>query len=133
MQPHLFLAHDGGLYDTRDSAWSRKRPLRPAYSGHARTIESASQFKAALRAGPYAWPGGYPLAFITHDGACLCFKCGRAELRQILDSIRSQSRDGWRVVGCEIMHAEESDDSCEHCGATIAAHERDSDNDSTND
>lgn len=128
MAPHLFLAHDGALYDTRDSAWSHKPPLRASYSGHARQVATVGQFKAALRAGSHAWPGGYPLAFVTHDCALLCFKCGRREFRQIADSIRSNARDGWRVVACEIMHGEESDDSCEHCGATIAAHEEDSDN-----
>ena len=113
MSPHLFLAHDGALYDTRDSAWSHKAPLR---------------------AGPYAWPGGYPLAFLTHDGACLCFKCGREEFKQIADSIREKHSDGWRVVACDIMYGEESDDSCDHCAAVIAACEKDSDNDdSTND
>ena len=37
--------------------------------------------KRALKAGPYAWPGGYPLFFMTMDGATLSFDAMRERFR----------------------------------------------------
>jgi len=34
-------------------------------------INTVKDFGEALRNGPYAWPGGYPLFFITADGGAL--------------------------------------------------------------
>lgn len=34
-------------------------------------IKTISDFRAAYRNGPYAWPGGYPLFFVTADGAAI--------------------------------------------------------------
>jgi hypothetical protein len=34
-------------------------------------IKSVSDYRKAVRNGPYAWPGGYPLFFVTSDGAAL--------------------------------------------------------------
>jgi len=31
-------------------------------------IETISDFRKAMRHGPYAWPGGYPCYFIMGDG-----------------------------------------------------------------
>jgi len=31
-------------------------------------IESISDFRAAIRNGAYAWPGGYPMFFVMADG-----------------------------------------------------------------
>lgn len=111
---------DGGLYDTRSPDWHKRPPLRPAFERHFRDIETAGQFKATIRAGGFAWPGAYPLALVCHDGGLLCFDCGRKEARQILDSILTGTRDGWRVVACDICHAEEAAAVCDHCGQTIA-------------
>lgn len=121
MAPHMFLASGGDLHDTRLPDWAAA-PLRAGFSRHVPRIESVSHLKATLRAGAHTFPGCYPLALLTHDGESLCFDCGRREFRQIAESIRTHARDGWRVVACDIAHAEESDDSCAHCGAVIAAH-----------
>ena len=40
------------------------------------------EVKRALRAGPYAWPGGYPLYFITMDGAAFSFDTMRERFRE---------------------------------------------------
>jgi hypothetical protein len=40
-----------------------------------------SELKSILRAGPYAWPGGYPLYFLTIDGGTLSFAAVQAEVR----------------------------------------------------
>src|SRR5262245_57973103 len=117
---HLFCSStDGALYDTRLAAWSKAAPLRAVFSRHCRSIDTAAEFKATLRAGPYAWPGGYPLYLLTSDGAALCFDCGRREIRQILPAIRERLRDGWRVVGCDIDEGSETGLYCEHCNGLI--------------
>jgi hypothetical protein len=65
-------------------------------------IDSVSKFRTIYRNGPFAWPGGYPLYFITSDGAALSWQSARYNRRRILESIASQVNDGWRVVGVDV-------------------------------
>ena len=120
MQHHFMISEiDGALYDTRSENWSAK-PLRDNYARHHREINSVAEMKATLRAGAYAWPGGYELIFITSDGAALCFDCARENFHLIADSIRNDIRDGWKVIACDI--AENYDESplyCDHCSRQI--------------
>src|SRR5690554_4067854 len=102
---HLFVASDGALYDTRRQEWHKRPPLRPVFERHFSTIKTTAEFKACLRAGGFTDAGGYALAFTTVDGCVLCFDCARKEARLILDSIRTDCRDGWRVDG--ITNADE--------------------------
>jgi hypothetical protein len=81
-------------------------------------INSISDFRAAMRNGQYAWPGGYPCYFITSDGAALSFDAARQERRNILESIATRSNDGWRVVGLDI-NWEDTDLYCEHTNNKI--------------
>ena len=60
------------------------------------TINSISDFRAAVRNGPYAWPGGYPLYYVTTDGAALCADCMTKERASIVRSTFENSRDGLR-------------------------------------
>ena len=100
---HLFVSSsDGHLYDTRVPDWHHKSPLRSDYCRTHEVIIDTARLKATLRAGAYAWPGGYPLYFITDDGAALSFQTVRDNLRTILDSVRWEIRDGWRVIGCAV-------------------------------
>ena len=115
---HLFVASNGDLHDTRDADWSR-HPLRAGFSGHSPKIESVEQFKASVRAGGFAWPGGYPLAFLCGDGGVLCWPCARKEARQIIESIAHRSRDGWRVMGMICIEAGDEPEICEHCNSLI--------------
>lgn len=48
---------------------------------------------------PYAWPGGYEVAFVTSDGAILCHDCVRQNFREVLESTKKHISDGWHVVG----------------------------------
>lgn len=118
LPPHLFACDDGALYDTRNPAWSRENPLRPVFNRSFGTIENAAQLKATLRAGSYAWPGGYPLYFLASDGEALSFEAVRENLREILFAIATHSRCGWRVVGCAI-NWEDTALYCAHSGAKI--------------
>ena len=81
-------------------------------------IESVSEFNAAIESGPYAWPGGYPVFFITSDGAALSFAAAKSEAELIRESIAGCHNDGWRVVGCDV-NWEDSELYCDHSGARI--------------
>lgn len=81
-------------------------------------ISTGLEFRQTLKAGPYAWPGGYPLILVCDDGGVLCFDCGKSEGRQIIDAIRTRTNNGWRVSAC-VIHWEGPDETCNHCGKVI--------------
>jgi len=118
---HLFCSDiEGALYDVRQDNWSLRRPLRAKYQRTLPRINTVADLKATLRAGAYAWPGGYPLYFVADDGAALSFDSVKENLPQVISSIRHGVRDGWRVVACEI-NWEDNDLTCEHSGKPIEA------------
>lgn len=89
---------------------------------HHSAISSGLQFRETLRAGPYAWPGGYAVAFICDDGGVLCPTCAKENAPLILRSIRAKARDGWRVVACEsaeILTDSDAGTCCDHCAVVI--------------
>jgi hypothetical protein len=121
MKEHLFVSSgDGALYDTRVPNWSSLPPLRKNYRYHHREIKSVADLKATLRAGPWAWPGGYPLHFICGDGEPLCFKCANKELKYIISAIQNGDidKDAWIVVACDINY-EDGDMQCTNCNKKI--------------
>lgn len=81
-------------------------------------IDTISDFRRAMRNGPYAWPGGYPLYFITSDGAALSFEAVRENVRLVLESIAHRSDDGWRVVALDINY-EDGLLYCDHTNKRI--------------
>lgn len=82
-------------------------------------IDSISDFRRAIRNGAYAWPGGYPLFFITADCASLSFEAAKQERRAILEALRdNKTHSGWRVAACEV-NWEDPDLYCEHTGKRI--------------
>ena len=81
-------------------------------------IKSVDQFTKALDYGPYAWPGGYPLYFICSDGEALSFSAAKENKDLIIDSIKSQSNDGWRVTAIDI-NWEDANLICAHTGDRI--------------
>ena len=77
--------------------------------------------KETLRAGPYAWPGGYPLYLITADSEPLCFDCALKNFREIWFAMnRDNCAPDWRIVACEI-NEEDFDLRCSHCEEPIEA------------
>lgn len=69
---------------------------------------ACKQLKEALRSGPYAWPGGYPLYFIAADGEALSFKAVQENLREVMRATCFRHYDkGWRIVGVEINWEDE--------------------------
>ena len=81
-------------------------------------INTVKDLKQALRNGPYTWPGGYPLYFITSDGAALSFKAVRENLRCVIWSIKNKVNDGWRVQAMAINY-EDNELYCDHTGEKI--------------
>lgn len=121
---HLFVSEcDGALHDTRAANWAA-HPLRANFSRHHLKIRTAADLKACLRAGPYAWPGGYQLWFIMADGEALSFEAARENLHELISAIRSNHRhDGWRPIAIEGEHMGDFPDgvTCAHSGAEIVA------------
>ena len=82
-------------------------------------IRNTSDFRRAMRNGPYAWPGGYPLYFVTADGEALSFKAARAERRNILQALAyNDTSSGWIVVGVDV-NWEDDELACAHSGERI--------------
>lgn len=123
---HLFVSDtDGALYDTRDPEWSKK-PIRPTYSKpylayeyfHT-PAEVLAMVKATLRHGPYVFPGGYALYFVTTDGEALSFDAVRENFQNVVWSTMNRVSDGWRLHGCGIIHDSEEEVICAHTGLAI--------------
>jgi len=82
-------------------------------------INNTKELKQALRDGPYAWPGGYPLYFIAADGEPLCHKCVRGNFKQVIyETYRPRAGDMFRVIGQEINYEDEHL-HCAHCEEQI--------------
>jgi hypothetical protein len=81
-------------------------------------INSISDFRKAIRIGPYAWPGGYPLFFIMSDGATLSFNAAKAERRLMIEALRDGDDNGWRPIAVDI-NWEDGDLYCDHTGKRI--------------
>ena len=61
------------------------------------------QFIKDLEAGAYAFPGGYPRFFITHDGEALSFESATKNRKLIVNAITDNDKTGgWLVIGCDI-------------------------------
>lgn len=86
---------------------------------HAK-IRTGLQYRETIRAGEYAWPGGYQLALLASDCEALCFDCGKTEARQIIRAIRDKSNCGWRVIGSFINYEDDTLHCC-NCNKRIPA------------
>lgn len=62
------------------------------------------EIKAALRSGPYTWPGGYPIYFITTQGDALSFKAVYTGWRNVCEAHLVEGCDcnGWDVSAIDI-------------------------------
>lgn len=121
---HFFIAdYDGALFDTRDPNWSEGLPVRPAYRVSRTTfdpnpVKALQQVKAALRQGAYTDLGGYPLYFITRDGAALSFEAVQEQFRNVVWDHLNHASTGWRIDGSAVNY-EDADLFCDHTGKRI--------------
>lgn len=115
--PDHLSVFEGDLWDNRSKP---SKIVRSNYSQHVRDIKTVADVKACLRAGPYAWPGGYACFFVTADGGVLSFEAARQELQQIVYSLHDDSfRDGWRVIGLVCTADADETPVCDHTGKDI--------------
>ena len=59
----------------------------------------------------------YPTYFITTDGGCICKECVIKHRRSVVDSIATETDDGWRVCGLDVNY--ENAIYCDHCNDRI--------------
>jgi hypothetical protein len=82
-------------------------------------IKTIGDFRRAMRQGPYAWPGGYPMYFVMDDGEALSFAAATANRRELLEALAGEHvRDGWRPVALEV-NWEDANLYCTHTGNRI--------------
>ena len=82
------------------------------------TVQELKSMFRKGRAEAFAWPGGYPIFYVTSDGASLCPSCVTKERAQIMRSTHERSRDGWAITGRDI-NWEDPELFCEHCDKRI--------------
>jgi hypothetical protein len=90
-----FAAANGGakdLYDVRRHVQQRGAHAEPG---------SVAWFLWTLRDGKYA-SGSYPKFWLVSDGETLSYAACLANCGTIARAIRDGSRDGWRVVACDV-------------------------------
>ena len=65
---------------------------------------TVKQFDDALKNGPYAWPGGYPLFFLLADNSTLGFQAAidnAPAIREALTPVGDGfDNSGWQVIAC---------------------------------
>lgn len=63
---------------------------------------------------PYAWPGGYDIAYIDNSGAVLCSDCAKAHHESDYD---------WEYIQASFCTADsDSCFTCEECGKRLGAY-----------
>lgn len=110
----MFLSESGDLY-TGDLS----RVVRPALRHTFLEIRTGRELRATLRAGAYAWPGGYTIALICADGEMASISGllrNRSSYRTAIRDIRD--RASCRIVGA--MQYDEGDTRwCAYTNAAI--------------
>jgi hypothetical protein len=77
-------------------------------------IEIQNKIKTEHKLNIYAWPGGYPLFYITKDGGALCAKCANDNIELLSDPDDPQ----WYLMGYEVNY-ENEELICDNCAIKI--------------
>ena len=93
--------------------------VREQYNYHHRSITTPRELASTIRTGGHVWPGGYAVFFITSDGSVICHGCAIAEYWNIVDSMRRDISDGWRIIGAESSSGCEGYGHCDNCNGAI--------------
>jgi hypothetical protein len=116
---HLSVSCDGALLRARRLPCFDLVVVRENYERHHREIKTVADLKACLRAGKYAWPGGYACYFITSDGAVLSFETVRREFAVVAYAVKAHHNSGWQVVGLGCTADCDETPVCDHTGKEI--------------
>jgi hypothetical protein len=68
-------------------------------------IETTADFDRYLSAGPWAWPGGYPIYFVLSDFEPLSYEAASENAGLIREAIAEKDTNrlgGWNVVAVEV-------------------------------
>ncbi len=65
----------------------------------------------------FAWPGGYPIVYVTDDADTMCADCVNDASNPVHFTGHG---DGWRIDAAAIEEAPEDDVRCAHCNRVIA-------------
>ena len=80
---------------------------------------TTTELKQYIRNGKYAWPGGYPLYFVTSDNAALAFDTVKENYKEVLSAVKHNDyHSGWGVIRCEV-NWEDVTLRCDHSGELI--------------
>jgi len=112
LSKNLCISELGELYDRNTN-----QTIRPNYSRTWVRIKTVADVKATLRAGPFAWPGGYPLYFVCTDGEPLSFESARKEFDCIVDGFRFGD-PAWTIIGVDV-NWENEELFCSHSNERI--------------
>jgi len=107
-------------YSFEGDIYKNDKIIRVGAAKHYRRIENTHQLKACLRAGEYAWPGGYQLFFYTSDGGILCYEAVLDNLVSVFDSIKTDCDDGWKIIGLGCTNELDGPVYCDHTGSEIS-------------
>lgn len=80
----------------------------------APTRDENGQFPA------WAWPGGYPLVYLTRDGGTLCPDCANGKNGSEATDATDCADPGWQLVAVDVNY-EDAALVCDHCGKKIDA------------
>lgn len=82
------------------------------------TVQELKSFFVKGRAKAYAWPGGYPMFYVTTDGEALCPDCLTRDRESAFRSTHEKLRDGWEIAGGDVNY-ENPDLYCDQCSKRI--------------
>jgi len=70
----------------------------------------------------YAWPGGYPIYYLTADSGVLCPHCANTEkeVREADTNADCPDYDQWRIVESDANY-EDDNLFCDNCNGQIAS------------
>ena len=68
---------------------------------------------------PCAWPGGYEVIAVLHDGELLCSHCVRENWREVVDETKYDMADQWKVVCIVTSDWLENYERCVHCNRLL--------------
>ena len=103
------LVHLDGCTDCVMYVANGEEPELPPWA--AALVGSSGEFPA------YAWPGGYPVVYLTDDGATLCAPCANRENGSEADP-RGVPGSGWLLVAGNV-HWQGEPEACDHCGDRV--------------
>lgn len=99
MNLHVFEGH----------LWRGDEIIRRDYARHRQVIKNRRQLRASLRAGQWAWPGGYEVIYIDAGGLFLCHEC-------VIENYKLIAGGDWDAIVGTCLDCELDEGVCSDCG-----------------